>query len=121
MEVTFTDFNPHTPLKERYEYVVDYISHSFDLDFEDAFYLIKQLKNHRSSVVVYAKAIADFQFYDGVLCVQIDSAGFWFAENLDLETARSILKLVYDGYDYFGQFLPNTNKEWEAYTHHYTG
>lgn len=116
MEITFTDFNPNAPIKNQYDYITDYISHDFDLEFEEAFYLIKQLKHNQSSVVVYGKAFADFHIYDDLLHVQIDGLGFWFAENIDLKTARSILKLTFEGCDYFSQYLPDTNKEWEAYT-----
>jgi hypothetical protein len=116
MEITFIDFNPNTPIKNKYDYITDYISHDFDLEFEDAFFLIKQLKQNRSSIVVYGKAITEFHIYDNLLHVQIEGSGFWFAENIDLKTARIILKLTFEGCDYFGQYLPHTNKEWEAYT-----
>lgn len=107
---------PNTPLKDRYEYVVDYISHDFDLAFEDAFYLIKQLKHNRSSVLIFAEAIADFHIYDDVLHVQIDGDGFWYAENIDLDMANAILRMVYNNYGDFGKFIPNTSREWEAWT-----
>lgn len=116
MEVNFTDFNPHTPVKERYEYIADYISHDFNLEFEEAFYLIKQLKHNRSSVIVYAQAIANFHIYDDKLHVQIDGEGFWCAENITVDIAREILKATFEGCDNFGQYIPNTSKEWEAYT-----
>lgn len=116
MEVSFTDFNPNTPTKDRYEYVSDYISTTFDLDIEDTFYLIKQLKNHRSSVVIYAAAIVDFQFYDGSLCVQIDGDGFWFADSISLENVKEILKITFEDCTYFGQYLPKTDTEWGAWT-----
>lgn len=116
MEVSYTDFNPNSPTKDRYEYVIDYISHDFDLEFEDVFYLIKQLKHNRSSVVIYANAIADFHIFDDVLHIQIDGDGFWYAENIDIETAKEILRKVYEGCGYFGQFVSNTSREWESWT-----
>ena len=116
MEVSFTDFNPNTPTKDRYEYVIDYISHDFDLEFEDVFYLIKQLKHNRSSVVVYAEAIADFHIFDNALHIQIDGFGFWYADNIDLEMANRILRMIYNGCEEFGKYIPNTNIEWGAWT-----
>ncbi|HEY0460837.1 MAG TPA: hypothetical protein VGC97_17000 [Pyrinomonadaceae bacterium] len=91
MRVTFSDFNPNTPIKERYEYIVDYISHDFDLEFEDAFYL-------------------------NALDVQIDGDGLWYAQNIDFETAEEILKAIYEGCEYFGQYLPGTSREWDTWT-----
>ncbi|HEY0770466.1 MAG TPA: hypothetical protein VGD31_09020 [Sphingobacteriaceae bacterium] len=116
MKVTFSDFNPNTPIKERYEYIVDYISHDFDLEFEEAFYLIKQLKHNRSSVIIYGHAVADFLIYDDALDVQIDGAGLWYAQNIDFETAEEILKATYEGLEYFGQYLPGTSREWDTWT-----
>jgi hypothetical protein len=116
MEVSFKDFNPNTPIKERYEYIVDYISHDFDLKFEDTFYLIKQLKHNQSSVVIFADAVVDFHIFDNVLHVQIDGEGFWYAENISLEIAREILKSTFEGCMDFGQYIPTTEREWEAYT-----
>jgi hypothetical protein len=116
MKVNFTDFNRNTPTKDRYEYVIDYISHDFDLEFEDAFYLIKQLKHNRSSVVIYGESIVDFNIYDDFLHVEIDGDGFWFAENIDLEIAKEVLRKAYEGCKYFGKYLPNTTREWESWT-----
>jgi hypothetical protein len=116
MEVNFIDFNPNAAVKERYDYIADYISCDFDLGFEDAFYLIRQLKHNRSKVVIFGEAIADFHLYDDALHVQIDGFGFWFAENIDLEIAKEILKATFEGCEYFGQFITGTSKEWEAYT-----
>jgi hypothetical protein len=116
MEVSFTQFNQNIPTKDHYEYVVDYISHDFDLELEDTFYLVKQLKYNRSSVIIYAQAIADFHIFDNVLHVQIDGEGFWCAENISLETAKEILKVTFEGCEYFGQHIPGTTREWEAYT-----
>jgi hypothetical protein len=115
MKISFIDFNPHAPVKDRYEYVIDYISQDFDLDRDETFYLIQQLKHDRSSVVVYGEAIADFQIYDNALHVQIDGDGFWFAENISLEIAEKILTATFEGCKYFGQYIPETNREWEAY------
>lgn len=116
MKVDFTDFNPNAILKDRYEYGIDYILHNFDLNFEDTYYLVKQLKHNTNSVVVYAESIADFHLFDEALHVQIDGQGFWFAENIDLEIAGKILKAVFEGCEYFGQYILETKKEWEAWT-----
>lgn len=116
MRISFTDFSPNIPPKDRYEYIIDYICHDFDLDIEDAFYLIKNLKHNQSSVVIYANSIVDFHIFDEKLHVQIDGDGFWFAENLDLEIAKEILRITYEGYLYFGKFISDTGREWDAYT-----
>jgi hypothetical protein len=105
MKVRFSNFNPNTPIKKRYEYIVDYISHDFDLEFEDAFYLIKQLKHNRSSVIIFGQAVADFLIYDNALDVQIDTDRFWYAQNIDLHSAEEILKATYQGCEKFCQYL----------------
>jgi hypothetical protein len=116
MKVSFIDFNPNTPVKDRYEYVIDYISQDFELNLDETFYLIQQLKHNRSSVIIYGEAIADFHIFDNALCVQIDGDGFWVAENISLEIAEKILTATFEGCEYFGQYIPDTYREWEAYT-----
>lgn len=116
MKVSFIEFNPNVPVKEHYDYIADYVSTDFDLGLEETYQLIEQLKHNRSSVIVFAEANTDFHIHDGGLCVQIDGAGFWFAENITLEIAKDILKLTFEGCDYFGQYITGTSKEWEAYT-----
>ncbi len=88
----------------------------FDLEFEDAFYLIKQLKRNRSSVAIYAPlATVDFFISNDALEVQIDGDSTWVASDLDLEVAREILRATYEGCEDFGSQIPGTNREWDAY------
>jgi hypothetical protein len=116
MNVSFQDFSPNLPDKERYERGVDYLWHDFDLEFEDAFHLIKPLKNNRSSVIIYSPSAAvDFYIFDGMLCVQIDGDGFWHETNIDLKIAKEILKATYESCADFGTQIPGTNQQWEAY------
>lgn len=117
MKVGFQDFSPNIPNKDRYESGVDYLWHDFDLEFEDTFYLIKQLKTNRSRVIVYApSAIVDFYLFDNMLCVQIDGDGFWHETNVDLETAQEILRVTFEGCEDFGSQISGTNREWECYS-----
>ena len=51
-----------------------------------------------------------------LLHVQIDGQGFWFAENIDLEIAGKILKVLFEDCEYFGKYIPETTREWEAWT-----
>lgn len=119
MNVTFDDYGPNVPDKERYEHGVDYLSHEFDLGFEDAFYLVSQLKNNRSSVQIGAPmASVLFYIFDNLLHVQIDGCGdpgFWHGSNLDLPTAREILRVATDGCEDFGMHIPGTDREWDVY------
>ena len=116
MNVGFQIFSPDVPAKDFYERGVDYLLQDFDLEFEDAFNLLKQLKTNRSSVVVYAPSvIVDFYLFDNMLCVQIDGDGFWHESNLDLETAKEILRVAFDGCDDFGSQVPGTNRQWEGH------
>lgn len=117
MKVSFQDFRPDVPAKNSYISGVDYIWHDLDLEFEEAFHLIKQLKIHRSCLTVYnSSSCVAFYLFDGGLHVQIDGDGFWVAEDVDLQVAREILKVTYADCDDFGTHVPGTNYEWEAYT-----
>ena len=116
MNVSLKDFGANVPDKARYERGVDYLWHEFDLGFEDAFYLVKQLKNNRSSVTICApSAIVDFYIFDDELNVQIDADGFWHASNLDLDTAKAILRAAFEGCEHFGEQIPGTNLTWDVY------
>ena len=116
MKIGFQDFSPNIPHKNRYERGVDYLWHDFDLEFEDAFYLLEKLKTNRSGVIVYTPSvIVHFYLFDNLLCVQIDGDGFWHQTNIDLESAREILRTTYEGCNDFGSQVPNTNREWDSY------
>jgi hypothetical protein len=85
-----------------------------DLEFEQAFELIKQLKEHRSSVDIYAPSVCtQFYFFDGELCVQIDGCGFWADSPLDFEDVEKILLATYEDCDDFSGVLPGT--DWRNY------
>jgi len=117
MRISFSDFGPQVPVKEKYQSGIDYVSHEFDLGFEDAFYLVSQLKTNRSHVDICApEAMVSFYIFDNELNVQIDGygAGFWHGSNLDLETAREILRMASDGCQDFGQHIPGTSRIWDV-------
>ena len=116
MNVSFKDFGANVPDKDRYERGVDYLWHEFDLEFEDAFYLVRQLKNNRSSVMICTpSAVVDFYIFNDELNVQIDADGFWHASNLGLDTAKEILKVAFEGCEHFGEYIPGTNLNWDVY------
>ena len=116
MNVSLKDFGANVPDKDRYERGIDYLWHEFDLEFEDAFYLVKQLKNNRSSVMVCTpSAIVDFYIFNDELNVQIDADGFWHGSNLDLDTAKEILRVAFKGCEHFGEYIPGTNRNWDVY------
>jgi len=116
MNVSFKDFGANVPDKEHYECGVDYLWHEFNLEFGDAFYLVEKLKNNRSSVMVSApSAFVDFYIFDDALHVQIDADGFWHESNLDLQVAKEILRVAWEGCEHFGSQIPGTNREWDAY------
>lgn len=116
MNVSLKDFGAHVPDKDRYERGVDYLLHEFDLGFEDAFYLVKCLKNNRSSVTVCAPAaVVDFYVFSGELNVQIDGDRFWHGSKLDLDTAREILRVAAEGCGDFGERMPGMGLAWDVY------
>jgi hypothetical protein len=118
MNVSFSDFGPDIPRMEMYERGVDYLSHEFDLGFEDIFYLVSCLKNNRSHVDVFApSATVQFYIFNRELNVQIDGlfSGFWHASNVDLATAREILRVASKGCTDFGVQIPGTNRDWDVY------
>ncbi|HEX8289122.1 MAG TPA: hypothetical protein VF556_14055 [Pyrinomonadaceae bacterium] len=116
MNVSFKDFSSYVPDKERYERGVDYLCHDLDLEFEDAFYLIKTLKHNHSSIAVYTpSAVVSFFIFDNALHVQIDGDSTWAASDLDLNVAKEILRVAWEGCEDFGSQIPGTNQEWGAY------
>ena len=117
MEVRFNDFGPDVPQKHRYLRGVDFLKHEFDLGLEDAFYLVRHLKNNRSSVCVYAGyAVVDFYISEDQLYVEIDTAsGFWHGSNFDLPSAKAILQVVFEGSEEFGSQIPGTTRPWDVY------
>ncbi|MGH9943864.1 MAG: hypothetical protein ACRD9R_16085 [Pyrinomonadaceae bacterium] len=116
MNVSFEDFGANVPEKDRYERGVDYLLHEFDLGLEDAFYLVKNLKNNHSSVTIYApSAIVMFYISSGQLYVQIDGDGFWHGSDFDMDTAKEILSAAVDGCEHFGERIPGTSREWDVY------
>ena len=95
MKVSFKDFGPHVPDKDRYECGIDYLHHDLDLELEDAFYLVSQLKHNRSSVAIYTTStVVDFSIDRDGLSVQIDGDSTWVASDLDLDVAKEILKAI---------------------------
>lgn len=81
-----------------------------DLEFEQAFELIKQLKEHKSSVDIYAPSVCtQFYFFEGELCVQIDGCGFWADSPLNFDDVEEILRLTYEDCDDFSGILPGTD------------
>ena len=116
MKVSFKDFGPHVPDKDRYERGIDYLHHDFDLELDDAFYLVSQLKHNRSSVAIYTTStVVDFLIDRDGLNVQIDGNSTWVASDLDLDVAKEILKATYAGCEDFGTTIPGTTIEWDAY------
>jgi len=116
MKVSFKDFGPHVPDKDRYERGIDYLYQHFDLELDDAFYLLSQLKHNHSSVAIYtASTVVNFSIDRDGLNVQIDGICTWVASDLDLDVAKEILKAVYEGCEDFGTTIPGTTIEWDAY------
>ena len=116
MKVSFKDFGPHVPDKDRYERGIDYLHHDFDLELDDAFYLVSQLKHNRSSVAIYTTStVLDFSIDRDGLNLQIDGDSTWVASDLDLDVAKEILKACYEGCEDFGTTIPGTTIEWDAY------
>ena len=116
MIVNFKDFSQNVPYKQWYEECIDYLHHSFDLEFEDAFYLVQHLKREHSSVCIIAsEAIVDFIIFNNALTVQIDGLSTWFGENLDLDVAKEILRVAWDGCEDFGSQIPGTDREWDVH------
>jgi hypothetical protein len=117
MYVSFRDFGPNVPTKDRYERGVDYLEHEFDFDIEKAVQLVEFLKHEHSDVIIDAPpALVIFYISGGELYVQIDTPdGFWHGSNFDLKTAREILRVAVEGDGQFGEHMPGTDREWDVY------
>ena len=118
MKVSYTHFSPNAPVRNLYQEGADYLRHDFDFGFEDALYLLKELKNHRSSLWVDVPACG-LNFYiesDGSLWVEIyGNNGLWAVSEIDLVVGTEILRIAFDGGE-FGEHIPTTSREWDAYS-----
>ena len=118
MKVKFDHFSPNAVEREGYKEGVDYLRHQFDLEFDDTLHLLKQLKNHRSSLDLYAPNCC-VQFYiaqDGSLSVELDTdTGLWACADVGMEAAIEIVRRTFAGEE-FGWNIPTTDREWDAYS-----
>ena len=62
MKVSYTHFSPDAPIRDQYQEGADYLTHHFDFGFDETLDLLKELKNHRSSVYVEAP-VCSLDFY----------------------------------------------------------
>ncbi|HEY0761935.1 MAG TPA: hypothetical protein VGD61_06140 [Pyrinomonadaceae bacterium] len=119
MKVLYTHYSAGAPIRERYQPGVDYLCHEFDLGFEDTLYLLKELKNYRSSLLIqvgYSHMRFDVES-DNTLSVELDSYsnGLWAVAQITVDVAVETLRIAVDG-DEFGEHIPTTDREWDAYT-----
>ena len=114
-----THYKPGIPPKSFYQQGVDYLQQEFDLEFEDALYLLKELKNHRDNLWVDApSAVLDFYIEDdGSLWVEIYGLtnSLWAISEIDLSIGEKILSIAYEG-EAFGEQMPTTDRTWDAYS-----
>lgn len=122
MKVSYTIFSQNTPVRNLYQQSIDYIRHDFDLKLDDAFFLLKELAKStdcRNSLWVETSSSAlDFHLAeDNTLWVEVygDNNGLWAISEIDLTIGEEILKIAFEGKD-FGEVMPTTNKNWNAYT-----
>jgi hypothetical protein len=118
MKVSYTHFSPNALIRNLYQEGADYLRHDFDVGFDEALYLLEELKNHRSSLWVDAPACS-LNFYiesDDSLWVEIyGNNGLWAVSEIDLGVGSEILRIAFDGGN-FGEYIPTTNREWDAYS-----
>jgi hypothetical protein len=118
MKLSYTHFSLNAPIRDLYQEGADYISHDFDFGFDDALVLLKELKNHRSSLSVDAPACS-LNFYieiDGSLWVEIyGNNGLWAVSEINLAIGTEILRIAFDGGE-FGEHVPTTSRTWDAYS-----
>jgi len=118
MKTSFTHFSPNAATRDHYKQGVDYLTHDFDLEFDDTLYLLRELRNHRSSLSVEASrnSLGFYVESDGSLRVEIyDLNGLWADSEVEIGVAIEILRMAFAGQE-FGKFIPTTNREWDAYS-----
>lgn len=118
MRTSFTHFSPNAAIRDRYQQGVDFLTHDFDLEFDETLYLLKELRNHRSRLSVEGPR-SFLNFYiesDGSLRVEIDGDnGLWADSEVEVGAAIEILRMAVAGQE-FGKLIPTTNREWDAYS-----
>lgn len=117
MKVWYTHFSAGAVIRERYREGVDYLSHHFDLGFDDTLYLLKELKNERCrlSIQTPKQGLCFFIDSENNLWVDLDDInGLWAQSEVSLEAATEIIRIAFDGGE-FDELIPTTSKEWDAY------
>ena len=118
MKISFTHFSAEAPIRTRYEQGVDFLVQDFDLEFDQALFLLKGLKNHRSRLSVEAPA-CNLNFYvesNGSLRVEIyGNNGLWADSEVDIGGASEIFRMASEGAE-FGASIPGTDRQWDAYS-----
>ena len=118
MKVYFEHFSPNAVERERYQEGVDYLKHKFDLEFDDTLYLLKELKNNRSTLSLDAPHcyVQFFVDQEGSLSVDVDTdTGLWGFADVTMEAAIEIVRRAFAGEE-FGWNIPTTDQEWDAYS-----
>ena len=118
MKVSFTHYSPHAPTRKLYQRGVDYLQHDFDLEYEDALHLLKELRNPRSSLWVDAPACSlDFHIAgDDSLWVEVyGNNGLWAVSEIAPAVGAEILRIAFEGGE-FGELIPTTDRTWDAYS-----
>jgi hypothetical protein len=118
MMVIYRHFSPGAVVRDRYQEGVDYLDHEFDLGFDDTLYLLKELKNHRSTLYIYAPECSLHFHIDSKKTLWVDmdcnNNGLWAASEITMDAAVEILRIAFDDGE-FGELIPTTNQEWGAY------
>ena len=93
----------------------------FDFGFDETLFLLRELKNDRSCLLIRATNSA-LDFYisetDGkdVLWIELDQQdGLWAVAEINLEIGTEILRMAFAD-EQFGIHIPLTDREWDAYS-----
>ncbi|MCA1614236.1 MAG: hypothetical protein LC800_08875 [Acidobacteria bacterium] len=116
MKVTLSRYEEGVPARGLYRKGVDFHHAEFDAGCAEAAALLASLKGHRSNLGVEAPNTY-LCFYiesDGSLWVEVVGDDFWAVSRIDLTAGAEIIRLASAGSP-FGERVPTTGREWDAY------
>ncbi len=116
MRLTLHSFKSDVPKDKICQPGVEYQVHEFNVGTEEAFTFFDKLIYPRDSFYLENSTnyFLDFWKEDNSLWVEITGAEFWAYSEVTPEAAKTIIEMI-DRRETFGEHIPTTDQEWDAY------
>lgn len=118
MKLTFEEYKPGTPERERYELGVDYFEHQQEVNPEEAFEFVERLNHERDRIYIRdpeSDLLDIWKEEDGTLWVEIMGDNFWATSAVSTDSLKEIIGMV-SRREPFNDYIPGTDQIWDAYS-----